>query len=274
MRPRLLVAVLAGLLLTGCQTTGGIQDPNGFSRADLLHGFEKSAYGWEFSKADRDFVIRFDEPLRILLVREDGDSRASTSFHKVIDVVRGLYRPPEIGSVEVADLSDISPGQIGAANLVVFAVGADAYEAVHERLTRNHLLDGRADIAEMFFFNRCAGFINSKGGRIVRATVMLDVDQNRNTKQYRGLDECMAEEMLQSLGLPNDHDSLAWSMFNDNNDIHWPGDFDRLLLSMLYSDELAPGMSRAEAARRLPVILDRLWPAYQAGIARRNSGAG
>lgn len=269
-----LAAIFSVLLLAGCQTTSGPPDPDSFTRADLLHGFEKSAYGWEFSSDERNFIVRYDEPLRILLIREENDGLASASFNRVVGFIRDLYRPPEIASVEVVNLADTSRELVRGANLVVFAVGARAYEAVHERLTRNHLKDGRAHIAELFFFNRCGGFISSKNGRIVRATVMLDVDQNRNTAQHRELDECMAEEILQSLGLPNDHDSLAWSMFNDNNEVYWPGDFDRLLLSMLYSDELTPGMPKAEADERLPTIIDRLWPAYQAAILRRNSRSG
>jgi len=79
----------------------------------------------------------------------------------------------------------------------------------------------------------------------------------------------MAEEILQGLGLPNDSDDLKWSIFNDRNGLIWPGNYDWLLLSMLYAPELRPGMDHEIAASRLPAILDRIWPAYQ--IRRKKS---
>lgn len=269
------VALLMSFLIAACQTTGGPPDPDSFSRADLLHAFDKSAYGWEFSEADREYVIRYDKPLRIVLVREQGDPAALESFNRVLAFIRGLYRGPAIASVDVVDLQTSSKELIDKANMIVFAVGPAAYESVHRRLTRNHMKQGRARIAELFYFQRCGAFLSSDQGRIRRSIVMLDVQQNANVEGRRELDECFAEEMLQGLGLPNDHDSLKWSMFNDNNAVHWPGEFDRLLLSMLYSEELEPGMQRQEVSRRLPGIIDRLWPEYQASRARRSvAGAG
>lgn len=265
---RLAAILVAAGLLAACQTTESTPDPNSFAQADLLHAFDKSAYGWEFSDADRDFVIRYDKPVDILLVREQGDAAALASFNRVVGFIRNLYRGPEIGSVKVADLQSSPKELLDDAEMIVFAVGPAAYEAVHERLTRNHMKTGRERIAELFYFQRCGAFLTSDQGRIKRSIVMLDVEQNTNREGHLELDECFAEEMLQGLGLPNDHDSLQWSMFNDNNEIYWPGEFDRLLLSMLYSEELEPGMSRQEASQRLPGVIDRLWPEYQASKAR------
>jgi hypothetical protein len=265
-------ALATCLLLAGCQTTGSEPDPYGFTKTDLLHGFDKSAYGWEFSERDRDHIIRYEKSLKILLIRESGDERASASLDRVLAFIRGLYRGPDIDSVRVVDLPDFSQTDVDASNLLVFAVGPSAYESVHAKLTKDHVKQGKADVADLFYFNRCAGFIFSKNSRIVRSIVMMDVKQNVNRDGRRELDECFAEETLQGLGLPNDHDSLKWSMFNDNNNIFWPGEFDRILLSMLYSDELAPGMPKNEVADRLPGIINQLWPEVLANRARQAGG--
>lgn len=267
-------ALAALLMLTGCQTTGSLPDPFGFDRGDLLHAFDKSAYGWEFSEKDRNNIIRYEEPLRVLLVREGEDEAVLTGFNRVMSFIRALYRGPEIDSITVVDVRNSSREQVRQSNMVIFAVGPTAYEAVHARLTQNHVKQGRGDVANLFYFNRCGGFISSQDGRITRTIVMMDVQQASNRENYRALDECFAEEILQGLGLPNDHDSLKWSMFNDSNGLLWPGEFDRMLLSMLYSDALSPDMPRTEAARHLPGIIDQLWPSFQSSKARRAAGDG
>lgn len=58
---------------------------------------------------------------------------------------------------------------------------------------------------------------------------------------------CMHEEMAQGLGLPNDSQKARPSIFNDDEEFALLTDHDELLLRMLYSPELRPGMTVAEA---------------------------
>jgi hypothetical protein len=58
---------------------------------------------------------------------------------------------------------------------------------------------------------------------------------------------CLHEELTQGLGLPNDSPRARPSIFNDDEEFALLTDHDELLLRMLYSPELRPGMSAPEA---------------------------
>lgn len=58
---------------------------------------------------------------------------------------------------------------------------------------------------------------------------------------------CLHEEMTQGLGLPNDSPKARPSIFNDDEEFALLTDQDEMLLRILYSPELRPGMSAAEA---------------------------
>lgn len=58
---------------------------------------------------------------------------------------------------------------------------------------------------------------------------------------------CIHEELTQGLGLPNDSPRARPSIFNDDEEFALLTDQDELLLRILYSPELRPGMTVAEA---------------------------
>jgi hypothetical protein len=58
---------------------------------------------------------------------------------------------------------------------------------------------------------------------------------------------CLHEELTQGLGLPNDSPRARPSIFNDDEEFALLTDHDELLLRMLYSPELRPGMTAPEA---------------------------
>lgn len=62
---------------------------------------------------------------------------------------------------------------------------------------------------------------------------------------------CLHEEIVQALGLANDHPDVRPSIFNDDGEFALLTRHDELLLRMLYDDRLEPGMRTAEA---MPVV--------------------
>lgn len=58
---------------------------------------------------------------------------------------------------------------------------------------------------------------------------------------------CLHEEMAQGLGLPNDSPRARPSIFNDDEEFALLTDQDEMMLRILYSPELRPGMTPAEA---------------------------
>ena len=71
---------------------------------------------------------------------------------------------------------------------------------------------------------------------------------------------CVHEELTQGMGLPNDSPRARPSIFNDDEEFALLTDHDELLLRMLYSRELRPGMTPEEAR---PIVFD---------LARRLTG--
>lgn len=73
--------------------------------------------------------------------------------------------------------------------------------------------------------------------------------------------DCLHEEIAQALGPVNDLFRLPDSVFNDDNFHTVLTDFDMLVLRLHYAPDLANGMTRAEVAARLPVLLAQMNPA-------------
>ncbi len=79
--------------------------------------------------------------------------------------------------------------------------------------------------------------------------------------------DCLHEELAQALGPLNDLYRLPDSVFNDDNIHTVLTGFDMLILRAFYAPELASGMTRTEAAARLPGILARINPRGQGGTS-------
>jgi Protein of unknown function (DUF2927) len=69
---------------------------------------------------------------------------------------------------------------------------------------------------------------------------------------------CLHEELTQGLGLPNDSPRARPSIFNDDEEFALLTDQDELMLRMLYSPELRPGMSASEARPIVESLARRL----------------
>jgi hypothetical protein len=69
---------------------------------------------------------------------------------------------------------------------------------------------------------------------------------------------CLHEELTQGLGLPNDSPRARPSIFNDDEEFALLTDQDELLLRILYSPELRPGMSADEAFPIVKMLAERL----------------
>ncbi len=83
--------------------------------------------------------------------------------------------------------------------------------------------------------------------------------------------DCLHEELAQAIGPLNDLYRLPDSIFNDDNMHAVLTSFDMLILRTYYSAELQNGMTRGEAAARLPAILARLNPTGERPGGRPNN---
>ena len=69
---------------------------------------------------------------------------------------------------------------------------------------------------------------------------------------------CVHEELAQSLGLPNDSGLARPSIFNDDQEFALLTRQDEMMLKMLYSPELRPGMTETEARPIVEMLASRL----------------
>ena len=69
---------------------------------------------------------------------------------------------------------------------------------------------------------------------------------------------CLHEEIAQALGLPNDSPRARPSIFNDDEEFALLTDHDELLLRILYSPELRPGMTATQARPIVESLARRL----------------
>lgn len=267
-----MIRIGAALLLAGFLGACATAEKRPFTRGDVIDGFDRVAFGREFSPEDSPVLVKFDEPVRILVVHAEGDREPLLRVRKVIRRIKTFHRHPEFRPIDTLSIEAYTPARERNHNMVIFAVPGRHWDRVHARVVAGRPNAGAGTVGEAFYYYRCGGTLNNDGGRMTRALIFLDTEQNADRDGIGYLDECFAEEMLQSMGLPDDSDELVWSMFNDSNDVKWPGDFDNLLMSILYTPELAAGMPREEVRQRVPRIVDELWPEYLAERRRRGAG--
>lgn len=128
------------------------------------------------------------------------------------------------------------------ANFIVYFVEEAGYEAALAR----HLDPNRRHLLPRLAATTCAGV--QRNHRVTHALeyalAIIPVERAR----ARGLVEaCIAEETTQLLGLPNDADDVADTLFNDKGNARDLTPLDAMLVRLLYHRRLQPGMRRAEA---------------------------
>lgn len=225
--------------------------PQGVARAnrDLAEDFLDLTFTLESGEPVRG-LLRYETPVRVHLVPGDLDG-----FRADLDAL--LVRLRREAGLDIAQTRDPARAQI-------------RIEAVPA-----------AEIARIFPNAAC--FIVPGGGEW-RSFIRGSADERpRWTEQttLRGaaiylprdttpqdLRDCLHEEITQALGPANDLYRLPNSIWNDDNYHGIATPFDMLMLRTLYQPELRSGMTRADAARIVPRLLDRLNPAGQS-IPRR-----
>lgn len=213
------------------------------SNAQIVDHFETVAFGREFAVTS-DHLIKWNEPLRILLVGDDIAERHRARIE-----------------AHLADLTAITGHTIG---LTESAEDANVLLLVTQRTRFVSILTeaiGRKDhaerIARSMTGNACIGSLSSSESGEIQAAVVLIPNDEYDDLLMRA---CIVEELTQLLGLLNDSDEIAPSIFNDTSRFIDLTEHDRLLLRILYAPELKPGMSAEEARAAATVVLARLRP--------------
>jgi hypothetical protein len=204
-------------------------------------------------------------------VREETASRLRRWEEPVrIGVRFGASVPPERQATDLARiasfaarLSAVTGHPIGLddanPNFLIHVVSEDEREALGPKVRAflPNLSPGDvAGITNMPRSTYCLVYALSASGSSGTYTRAFAVIRSEHPDLLRL--SCLHEELTQGLGLPNDSPRARPSIFNDDEEFALLTDQDELLLRMLYSPELRPGMSPDEARPIVETLARRL----------------
>ncbi|MDM7932820.1 DUF2927 domain-containing protein [Tabrizicola sp.] len=236
-------------------------------KALLAQGLLRTDSGANIPFTDRmlaDSFLRialFDEYRRSSsgFVREETESRLRRWEVSVRVGLRfGASVPPDRQTTDrarvasyLARLSQVTGHPIAidetAPNFLIHIVSEDEREALGPKVRAAIPSLGPNDVAGITNMPRstyCLVYALSEGnsGAYTRAFAVIRAEHPDLLRL-----SCMHEEIAQALGLPNDSPRARPSIFNDDEEFALLTDKDELMLRMLYSRELRPGMTLSEA---------------------------
>ena len=206
-----------------------------YEDAELSHGFYKTVFGAEIkalSWGDQSRrVKKFVSPVKVWI-----DNRAKRNRLKTVkSFVNSL--PSSIPGLSIRMANNRKD-----ANFHIYVVdSADYVKTVQDEVYNDRSMDVPG---------QCIVRVLSRRSGILRSDAVIVSDQGQ--KVFR---RCMVEEILQGLGPVNDDKSLSHSVFNDESSFDYFTQFDQLILNMLYSPDLHPGMTLKQVKPITPLLL-------------------
>ena len=128
------------------------------------------------------------------------------------------------------------------ANFHIYVVDASDY---HRTVQEEVFKDSSLQVP-----GQCLVRVLSRRSGILRSDAVIVADQG--LPLFR---RCMIEEVLQGLGPVNDDKSLDYSIFNDRSTHDSFTHYDKMILNMLYSPHVRPGMTLRDVRPLTPDLL-------------------
>lgn len=234
-----------------------------FSDDELIDGFMKTVFGAEYGAhragdgADR--VKRYARPVRVVV-----EYLPSPAMSERVGRIRKAQAEAVVRQLaaRIRGVRITIVPRLSQANLLVLITDRRHYMSV-----------GRTMFGEDAGFMRntiCSGMTSwDDSYRLYRGTAIVVGDAG--TDIFTG---CVAEEVLQVLGPVNDDSSLAYSTFNDRNELAGFPLFDQFILNMLYHPRVRPGMTREQVLPVLTDVIRDIRPRLEREAGRRNGTAG
>lgn len=204
--------------------------------------FDSVVFGNEFAGRAQPTVRKWTEPVRY---KFGGSTAAIAKYRPVV----------EAHFASLTQFTNLSFQEIGARET------GEKYVIWFSPLARL-VEDGRAlaanpaEVAGRQFETASCFFLSYVSeGKIVAARVLAGSDL-----PDQELVHCLLEELAQSLGLPNDDDRVAPSIFNDSLHLTSLSLIDKVLLRLVYDSRMRPGLPRAQALQLARSILTELNP--------------
>lgn len=238
--------VQRGLLAQGMMRTDGGGEDAPYNARILTENFIRIALYDEYSRSGAGFVQRES---RSVLRRWVVPVRVSLNFGASVPEERRATDRARVSSY-LARLAKLTGHPISlvdsGGNFSIHVVNDAERQALGPQLSRDMPGLTAADSAEVTGMSPttyCLVFALSDGdsGRYTRATAVVRADHPDLLRQ-----SCYHEEIAQGLGLANDSPKARPSIFNDDEEFALLTSQDELMLKMLYSPRLRPGMKEPE----------------------------
>jgi hypothetical protein len=239
--------VQADLLSRGLMRTDSGTTDAPYTDRMLADTFIRVALYDEYIRSDRGLVA---QPVQSRLRRWDQPVRVSLRFGESVPADRQATDRARIGSF-LSRLQTISGHPIRLSetqpNFFIYVVDEEERQALGPAI--HALLPGlgAADVAGITDMPRatyCLVYALSSGsGSTYNKAFAVIRAEHPDLMRL----SCLHEEITQGLGLANDSPSARPSIFNDDEEFALLTPMDELLLKMLYSPRLTPGMTEAEA---------------------------
>ena len=239
--------VQADLLSRGLMRTDSGTTDAPYTDRMLADTFIRVALYDEYIRSDRGLVA---QPVQSRLRRWDQPVRVSLRFGDSVPADRQATDRARIGSF-LSRLQTISGHPIRLSetqpNFFIYVVDEEERQALGPAI--HALLPGlgAADVAGITDMPRatyCLVYALSSGsGSTYNKAFAVIRAEHPDLMRL----SCLHEEITQGLGLANDSPSARPSIFNDDEEFALLTPMDELLLKMLYSPRLTPGMTEAEA---------------------------
>lgn len=217
-----------------------------YTRADLVRDFELVALRHE---ADSLQPGSSDNALPNPLQRWEGPIRYLVAGSAVTAADRA-----EVASLmgRIAELTglDVAPADAtGGANFLILITDPAERDSVSADLARSAPAFARTfELWRRHSELICVAdnLFDRSGNVLVAALVVIGEETGGLLRRA-----CLHEEIVQALGLANDHPAVRPSIFNDDGEFALLTEHDEQLLRILYDPRLRPGMDATEA---LPVV--------------------
>ncbi|MCH9053451.1 MAG: DUF2927 domain-containing protein [Proteobacteria bacterium] len=207
----------------------------------LIRDFDLVAFHNEHSSGIARYLRKWVIPIRIYLDSRAGDAREQRRLTK-----RHLRHLAKLTGHDISMVEEPA----GANVIAVFENEGGLSRVLQE------YFPAAPEMEALMNKSVCLGRYTANGrSEIVRAVVIIPPDK----AAARGkLLHCIIEELTQTLGLPNDSDEVAPSIFNDRSQYRDLTGHDMILVRLLYDRRLYPGMERQEALRVARKILPQI----------------
>jgi hypothetical protein len=205
--------------------------------------FDSIVFGNEFAGRASLVVRKWVEPIRYKL---GGNAAAIAKYRPII--VGHMEQLAIFSGVKFEEIGGREPGE----NYIIW------FSTSTKMIDDGRMLAANpAEVAGRQFETANCFFLSYylPDGKMVAARVVANSDL-----PDQELVHCLLEEIAQTLGLPNDDDRVAPSIFNDSLKLMSLSLIDRVLIRLVYDPRMRAGTPRAQALPLARAILTELNP--------------